>query len=167
MRWLKKTITHAAAVLLAVFMCAALTACSGKSVGMKKVLGKPLTTAVTELGNITGKSLSYYSSGELTKNGKTYYPSDESLINFMSGEFTAIDIVETNGAVESVTFYGIYDSKLEPMNVKTALIDCYGSKYKTWDNMGTCDQNIWNDTPDGKVQLFVYDESIFKVMFSA
>ena len=163
---MKKSIMRAAAALLALAMCAMLAACSGKKLGMKQVLGQPLSTAVTQLSTITGKSLTYYSQGKLSKNGKTYSPSNGSLIEFLSGEFTAVDIVETNGAVESVTFYAVYNSPLEYAEVLSTLKEYYGDDFDKSDNFGMYDEWSWSDTPDGRVQFFKYD-SMFELKFSA
>lgn len=163
---MKKTIMRAAAALLALAMCAMLAACSGKKLGMKQVVGQPLATAVTQLSTITGKSLTYYSQGELSENGKTYSPSDGSLIEFLSGEFTAVDIVETNGAVESVTFYSVYNSPLEYAGVLSTLKEYYGDDFDKSDNFGMYDEWSWSGTPDGRVQFFKYD-SMFEVKYTA
>lgn len=163
---MKKSILRAASALLVLAMCAMLAACSGKKLGMKQVVGMPLSTAVTQLGTITGKTLSYYSQGKLSEKGKSYSPSDGSLIECLSGEFTAVDIVETNGAVESVTFYALYNSPLEYAQVLSTLKEYYGDDFDKSDNFGMYDEWSWRDTPDGRVQFFKYD-SMFEVKYSA
>lgn len=162
---MKKSILRAASALLVLAMCAMLAACSGKKLGMKQVVGVPLSTAVTQLGTITGKPLTYYSQGKFDDDGKTYSPSDDSQIELLSGEFACVDIVESYGEVDSVTFFGAYERSYEYMNVLDTLKDYYGDDFTKSDN-NDYDTWVWKDTPDGKV-VFSIADSIFWLKYSA
>ena len=162
---MKKGFIRAAVLAVVIAICFSLSACSGSSLGMKRVIGKPSSEAITALESIVGKDLTLYGEGELDPDGIVYKASDDSLIPVLSTGFTAVELLlDSSGNVETVQFYVSYSRDTEFMTLSTQLQDYYNDDFTYSNNYGLR-KYVWKDTPDGDVAIKV-TEPIFKLVFS-